>query len=78
MIKSRREVSIRQSAFAEVTEDSSLAKRYFRTCISLVLPIHPSLSLLIAIHVGETDRLLLREGYNRDAGTGLRASIYSR
>lgn len=48
MIKSRREVSIRQSAFAEVTEDSSLAKRYFRTCTSLVLPIHPSLSLSLS------------------------------
>lgn len=35
-------------AFAEVTEESSFAKRYFRTCTSL------SLSLLIVIHVGET------------------------
>lgn len=37
-------------AFAEVTEESSFAKRYFRTCTSLSL----SLSLLIVIHVGET------------------------
>lgn len=74
-------MSIRQSAFAEVTEDS--AKRYFRAslALSICLSIYPSLSLsLIAIHVRETDWLLLREGYNRDApreGTGLRASIYS-
>lgn len=75
MIKSRREVSIRRSAFAEVTEDSKTLLPHVR--LSLFYPfVYLSLSLLI--HVGETDRLLLREGCNRDPGTGLRASIYSR
>lgn len=66
-------MSIRRSAFAEVTEDSKTLLPHVRLSL-----FYPSLSLSLLIHVGETDRLLLREGCNRDAGTGLRASIYSR